>query len=299
MSQNGSPQWLGPPNGVHEVNGGGPVNYEPHMVQGETFFKPESVSSTQVSGDVEGATFAPQWSLGSQNFHAAGNHTDSSMNLGSPTEFDKNEKSKSKKPRARILTEREEAVMNKDDLELNDEELKIKKKAHNRLAQRAFRERKRTELKDLETKLLQSEEERQKLLKALQDIKRAKSDDNLRQTSTDPAGAVDFENSRFSFPSSQREFIDQMVDKNKHNVNPDTINKVYEQPENPGRKVLGVGAVWDYLQIKAEEEGYEGVDMYEVMQLLKGNEKCHGYGPAYQLELVNESLERVRCLLGR
>lgn len=278
---------------------GGQVNYEPHMIRDGGPYKAESVSSTQISGDIEGANFAPQWSLGGQNVSAAGNHTDSSMNLGSPTEFDKNEKSKPKKPRARILTDREEAVMNKDDLELNDEELKIKKKAHNRLAQRAFRERKRTELKDLETKLLQSEEERQKLLKALQEIKKAKSEDNLRQPSADPAGGVDFENSRFSFPSSQMEFIDQMVDRNKHNVNPDTINKVYEQPENPGRKVLGVGAVWDYLQIKAEEEGYEGVDMYEVMQLLKGNEKCHGYGPAYQLELVNEALERVRTLLSR
>lgn len=105
---------------------------------------------------------------------------------------------------------------------------------------------------------------------------------------------MDLENSRFSFPSSQDEFINQMVDRTKHNVNPATINKVYEQPESSGHKVLAVGAVWDFLQIKAEEDEYYGVDMYEVMQLLKGSEKCHGYGPAYELRLVEQALEKVR-----
>lgn len=293
------PQWQGHPNGAYVEgypNGNGEayqMNYVSNVPQ-EPLLRAESVSSTQLSGEREGANLASQWNQGAQNPNGVGNNTDSSLHLGSPNDYG-NEKGKSKKPRARILTDKEEAVMNKDDLELSEEELKIKKKAHNRLAQRAFRERKRTELKDLESKLLQSEEERQKLLKVLQDIKLAKSDENLLRSGGDPtAGGIDFENSRFSFPSSQEEFINHMVDVAKHNVNPDTVNKVYEQPENPGRKVLAVGAVWDYLQIKAEEEGYEGVDMYDVMQLLKGSEKCHGYGPAYELELVNASLEQIR-----
>lgn len=72
------------------------------------------------------------------------------------------------------------------------------------------------------------------------------------------------------------------------------MNKVYDEPEKPGNKVLAVGAVWDFLQIKAEEDGYEGIDMFDVMQTLRGKETCHGYGPAYKLDYVMEALEKVR-----
>ena len=47
----------------------------------------------------------------------------------------------------------------------------MKRKAQNRAAQRAFRERKESKLKELEAKLLASEEERQKLLDELEQIK--------------------------------------------------------------------------------------------------------------------------------
>lgn len=297
-----TPQWQGQYNGIPQnqhfqppIHGNVPQGmnaYVPNVPQDDSLFKAESVSSTQLSleRDLNGNIQQP-WNGHSNALSATGHQTDSSPS-GSPNDIDfRNDKGKGKKQRALILTEREEAVMNRDDLELNEEELKIKKKAHNRLAQRAFRERKKTELKDLEDKLLQSEEERQKLLQVLQDIKQTKSDDSLLR---DPANSMDLENSRFSFPSSQDEFINQMVDRTKHNVNPATINKVYEQPESSGHKVLAVGAVWDFLQIKAEEDEYYGVDMYEVMQLLKGSEKCHGYGPAYELRLVEQALEKVR-----
>lgn len=46
-------------------------------------------------------------------------------------------------------------------------------------------------------------------------------------------------------------------------------------------------------QIKAEEADldFNSIDFNDVMEKLKGNEKCHGYGPAYPLELVNEAIE--------
>lgn len=59
----------------------------------------------------------------------------------------------------------------RDDSELTEEELQMKRKAQNRAAQRAFRERKESKLKELEAKLLASEEERQKLLDELEQIK--------------------------------------------------------------------------------------------------------------------------------
>lgn len=208
-----------------------------------------------------------------------------------------------KKPRKKpFLDEREASLIEKDDSELNEDELVVKKKAQNRLAQRAFRERKETRLKDLETKLLQSEEERQKLLEKLDEIKlqyiSVRTENSLLRSGSENASSfgqqASLQSSKFVFPQSQDEFIHSMVDTTQHTVNPATMNKVYDEPLNPGRKVLAVGAVWDYLQIKSEEEEYEGVDLMEVMELLKGNEACHGYGPAYPLELVDGAIERVK-----
>lgn len=216
-----------------------------------------------------------------------------------------------KRSRAKLLDEREAALMEKDDSELTEEELVVKKKAQNRLAQRAFRERKETKLKELENKLLQSEEERQKLVDRLESIRlqyiTVRTENSfLRHSSDGPGGVAAPSGSggpsqapsspsvqpKFSFPKTQHEFISEMV--GTHPVNPDTVNKVYEEPKNPGTKVLAVGAVWDYLQIKSENEGYENVDLFEVMQLLRGKEKCHGYGPAYPLDLVDSALNHIR-----
>lgn len=208
-------------------------------------------------------------------------------------------KSKAKK---QFLTDQELLLMDRHDSELNDHELTIKKKAQNRLAQRAFRERKEFKLKELENKLLQSEEERQKLLEKLDEIKlqfiSVRTENRFLRSAESSSAAPGFgtapiETSKFVFPQSQQEFISEMVGGTGHNVNQDTINKVYEEPQNPGRKVLAIGAVWDYLQIKAEEEQFENVDMMEVMTLLKGNESCHGYGPAYPLDLVESVLRQV------
>lgn len=282
----------------HDVSNGrvpqGVVNgYLPNMPPNDAYAKAESESSTQLSVE-RNLSLLQTW--GGQMGSAHGNQTDSSPS-GSPNDMEaRSDKGKSKRQRTRILTEKEEAVMAKDDLQLTPEELKIKKKAHNRLAQRAFRERKKNELKDLEVKLLQSEEERQKLLKVLQDIRQSypKLEENLLRTNGEAQPEANQEDARFSFPITQDDFINEMVDRAKHNVQDSTKNKVYDEPSKPGRKVLGVGAVWDYLQLKAEDYEYENVDMYEVMQLLKGNEVCHGYGPAYPFEKVEAALEQVK-----
>ena len=69
------------------------------------------------------------------------------------------------------MDEKDAALIARDDSELTEEELQMKRKAQNRAAQRAFRERKESKLKELEAKLLASEEERQKLLDELEQIK--------------------------------------------------------------------------------------------------------------------------------
>lgn len=213
-----------------------------------------------------------------------------------------------RKARGKLLNERELALMNTEDSLLNEEELAIKKKAQNRLAQRAFRERKETKLKELELMLLQSEEERQKLLEKLTEIKHQfntlqTENQRLRWStqSQNPSGSTaGGDSSNFLFPESQKDFVDEMVRGKTHDMTRAQVNKVYDLPQAPGRKVLGVGALWDYLLIKKEEEQFEKVDMMEVMQLLKGTEVCHGYGPAYPLDVVDNALVCVaeRYLVG-
>lgn len=202
-----------------------------------------------------------------------------------------------------FFDDRETQLLETDDSKLTEDELVLKKKAQNRMAQRAFRERKETKLRELELKLLRSEDERQKLMQKLDDIRSqyilVLTENKFLRLNGElvpmvaGGGSHGIESSKFTFPQSQDEFIEEMIDVHLHEVNEATMNKVYDEPLNPGRKVLAIGAVWDYLQIKREEEGYENLDMLEVMQNLKGNEVCHGYGPAYPLELVTSVLDSV------
>lgn len=194
-----------------------------------------------------------------------------------------------------LLSAEESRLMECPDAQLSEKELAVKKKAQNRLAQRAFRERKETKLKDLETKLLESEDERQKLRDELLQIQMRyaslSSENRILRTAPPEAEG---QNQTFSFPSTQDQFIQNMLDGNTvHKVNPENVNRIYNEPTKPESKLLAIGAVWDYLQIKQEEEEFENVDMLEVMQQLRGNEKCHGFGPAYALDLVNSVLHRV------
>lgn len=209
-----------------------------------------------------------------------------------------------KKPKSKkqLLNEQDAMLIAKDDSELNEEELQMKRKAQNRAAQRAFRERKETKLKELECKLAESEEEKRRLLSQLNLVKqqnfsilteneylknKSSSEQNLVNKSNDTTNVI--------FPKNQRDFIYGLA--GSHDVNNDTINKVYENPEVPGKKLLAVGAVWDYLQLKSQEsEKYENLDILEIMNCLKGNERCHGYGPAYPLELVEQIVDECSVL---
>lgn len=209
-----------------------------------------------------------------------------------------------KKPKSKkqLLNEQDAMLIAKDDSELNEEELQMKRKAQNRAAQRAFRERKETKLKELECKLAESEEEKRRLLSQLNLAKqqnfsilteneylknKSSSEQNLVNKSDDTMNVI--------LPKNQRDFIYGLA--GNHQVNNDTINKVYENPEVPGKKLLAVGAVWDYLQLKSQEsEKYENLDILEIMGCLKGNERCHGYGPAYPLELVEQVVDECSVL---
>ncbi|CUM68289.1 uncharacterized protein PRCAT00006011001 [Priceomyces carsonii] len=193
------------------------------------------------------------------------------------------------KLKKQYLDEQDAKLIARDDSELTEEELAMKRKAQNRAAQRAFRERKETKLREYEDRLLKSEEEKQNLINQLdlirqQNISILMENELLKLSGSDGNNSTRLEGlDKFLFPQSQSEFINKYAD--YHEVNPDTVNKIYDSPENPSEKVLTIGALWDYLQLKAEEK--EALDVADVMAKLKGNEKCHGYGPAYSFNLIN------------
>ncbi|KAI5956544.1 FCR3 [Candida jiufengensis] len=203
----------------------------------------------------------------------------------------------STKSKKQLLDEQDAILIARDDSELTEDELQLKRKAQNRAAQRAFRERKETKLKELENKLLQSEEERQRLIDQLdiirkQNISISSENDFLRNNDGSnflPNSNLNTVN-KFDFPQSQEEFIDHVMKGTGHDIDQSKVNTVYNKE---GKKLLALGAVWDYLQIKAEEANLDSnsIDFVEVMNKLKGNEKCHGYGPAYPLDLVNKVIE--------
>lgn len=198
-----------------------------------------------------------------------------------------------KKPNSRTkkqtIDDQDAFLLSKDDSELTEQEIQLKRKAQNRAAQRAFRERKETKLKELESRLNKSEDERQRLLNELDDVRRrtlrmqAENEYLKNQAHTKPDQS---QVASFEFPRNQTQFINRVLQDSNHVLNEESVNKIYDSPEN-GTKVLAIGAVWDYLLYRADEENLN-LDVVEVMTRLRGNEKCHGWGPAYSIDLVDK-----------
>lgn len=197
--------------------------------------------------------------------------------------IDRDNKGK-KKTKKQLLEEQDAILLATDDSQLTEDQLQAKKKAQNRAAQRAFRERKETKMKELEMKLNQSESDKQRLMEELEAVRKKtftiQTENELLRTRGSPS-EIEFE-----FPKNEDDFISQILDGSNHQFNPENKDKVYPSPDN-GKKVLALGAVWDYLLYRSDVDNLE-IDVVEVMNKLKGNEKCHGYGPAYPVELIDQ-----------
>lgn len=254
-----------------------------------------AAASTQSGSSSNGADHSTH-SQDNRATHGQDNNSRGNGNTVSGARRHYDRVSKAKSQRAKELSTEEAELMEKDDSSLSEAELVVKKKAINRLAQRAFRERKESKLKELQAELLRSEIERKKLLEHLEEFKRhficMKTENQMLRSNRDGVSKSSPVLQLHS-PDSQEAFIEEMIRGRDHVVDNRTINKVYPEPKNPGRRVLGVGALWDYLQLKREEEQFENVDMLDLMALLRGKELCHGYGPAYPLDMVEDALNQV------
>lgn len=208
--------------------------------------------------------------------------------------------------------------------DVSEEELYLRRKAQNRAAQRAFRERKEGKLKELSGKLEVAEKARLQLEKELDDIKQKnillgmenqylqQSKSSIGNTSITSQNSITSSSSpqlndklnttntqlqqQFKFPSATKsDFILGTIgasNLSKHQLTEtDLANdsfKVGSSYEIKEQRVLTISAVWDYLMEFLTLNEDLDVDVSVIMVNLRGKEVCHGFGPAYPLDLVNQ-----------
>lgn len=200
-----------------------------------------------------------------------------------------------------------------------------KKKAQNRAAQRAFRERKEAKFKELQRKVRESEIDRDQLLKELEKLRKWNMEINAENRKllqkerlgnngvysgnmecSSSQSLPNMEQTTYIFPSTNECFEQSINQKNLRDKNPEQIferKPVYSaagrflqyEDEYPDDVLLTVPETWEYLSQLSENEEF---DVHEVMERLVGLEQCHPSGPAYSKQridnLVKQSIENNR-----
>lgn len=204
-----------------------------------------------------------------------------------------------------------------------------KKKAQNRAAQRAFRERKEAKFKELQRKVRESEIDRDQLLKELEKLRKWNMEINAENRkllqkerfginnggvyggagvnggspSSQSLPNIEGPDTTYIFPSTN-ECFEQAVNQ-RDNVSEQSLERkpVYSaagrflqyQDEFPDDTLLTVPETWEYLSQLSENEEF---DVNEVMEKLVGLEQCHPSGPAYSKiridSMVKQSIENNR-----
>ncbi|GMM58131.1 hypothetical protein DAKH74_047470 [Maudiozyma humilis] len=191
-------------------------------------------------------------------------------------------------------------------------EEKARKKAQNRAAQKAFRERKEARLRELQERLRQSDERARTLAREIDALKMMNMEIHtenqfLRQqvresqvsaqgpsppaeSGTPPSPSLSNCNSAYSFPTADPFFKGLMADKYGRG-----ICHAEPYPRNdtrPDTRVLSLNATWEYILRAAEAAGTD-VDASEVMRRMKNAHVCGEEGPAFTVERVRETIRQV------
>ncbi|GAB1727102.1 hypothetical protein NU195Hw_g8020t1 [Hortaea werneckii] len=184
-----------------------------------------------------------------------------------------------------------------------------RRKAQNRAAQRAFRERKERHVRDLEAKLnlltttttaLQSDNERLKLL-----LQRAQTENEILRASTSsspstskPPSFVDepslLPQTRSSRPQSIHEprFDTARLANGLLSTASSTPKTISPPDSQSDSHLLSASATWDLLQ--SHPLYLSGaVDIGEVCERLKKMAKCDGAGPMFEEDEVRKVIEEV------
>jgi AP-1-like factor len=167
-----------------------------------------------------------------------------------------------------------------------------RRKAQNRAAQRAFRERKERHVKDLEAKLaaLQKDsasvaEENERLKLQLQ--KAATENEILKATAAHPhrGGSEPLPNAG-PMRYSPKDFYTDVLHGHENKTPSHRI-----VTSDTGERLLAAGATWDYI-IKHPLYARGLVDVGHVSERLKKCAKCDGQGPVFEEREIIDAIEK-------
>ncbi|KAF3901823.1 hypothetical protein AA313_de0207172 [Arthrobotrys entomopaga] len=176
-----------------------------------------------------------------------------------------------------------------------------KRKAQNRAAQRAFRERKERHVKELEEKLTSLEatssnvmSENERLKRELQ--KMTTENQILRATSAaqaahHPAAPTTVDVGPISY--SPTDFYEVVLEPHKNKT---LSHRISHHPET-GEPLLSAAASWDL--ITKDQLYLDGqIDIRVISEYLKPKAKCDGQGPVFPESAVREAI-KISANLGR
>ncbi|EUC40732.1 hypothetical protein COCMIDRAFT_108054 [Bipolaris oryzae ATCC 44560] len=179
-----------------------------------------------------------------------------------------------------------------------------RRKAQNRAAQRAFRERKERHVKELETKLsalessthsLQSDNER---LKAA--LQRARTENEILRATSGHSPSSPPQPVTASYPSPGAHLLLEDHEKDEeYNVQPlpngSVINAAGKEHsrQGPRGKEVPAAKAWDLIQSHTLiKQGL--VDVADVCERLKGSAKCDGHGPVFEESAIWQAIDESR-----
>lgn len=183
-----------------------------------------------------------------------------------------------------------------------DDDLTTKRKAQNRAAQRAFRERREHRLKELEDKVAEVEQERERLASENERLKRENTvittenkvllETAVTKGSSSPDPTLP-PIGKANFPYRQLQEMRQKTQETilgGHEPPADKNMKIIYQSQASNETMLGAAAVWDTIAKHAEEEDFD-IDL--VAQLIQGHQRCEGFGPVFPLKVVEEAIKEA------
>lgn len=175
----------------------------------------------------------------------------------------------------------------------NGDDTEEKRKAQNRAAQRAFRERKEKRVKQLEDKLSLTQEERDRLSKENELLRQ---ENMLISQSYQKSPRGHAAPKIATFPSSatidDEIFCNELTEEHGGYKTAESKYQVYVRPTD-GETLLGAGAIWAKI-MEFEDDDEDPIDIEDVIERLRDRAVCDGFGPVYRLTDIEQAIKQAR-----
>ncbi|KAK3393132.1 hypothetical protein B0H63DRAFT_11235 [Podospora didyma] len=171
-----------------------------------------------------------------------------------------------------------------------------RRKAQNRAAQRAFRERKERHVKDLETRLQQLEQREQQTAteneRLRRDLQRVSTENEILRATSLVGGSAGSPASNATptttgpMSYNPKDFYSNVL---QNHANKTPSHRIVTSDD--GERLLAAGATWDLI-INHELFKRGRVDIGDVSERLKPLAKCDGQGPVFEESAIIEAIEK-------